>query len=479
MATKTINVYVGRQQTKEGYDQCICWFPKRGTSHGIVNVSLLTQNIKDYDVNNIYNVVINSDTLLSNNETLLGKAGKEWFKATSTRTYPSTVQANNIQLTDLMDMIDMFKTLRDAQKANLNISIIRNNRICNLVQHMTNVLSQRKSIIEVNYHNPKTIGTAISYIRNITKNITNFDLVYSEYMGSDKAIKLYKEEPITVQLNSLLASDLRAYLLKDPEVILNEDGIIDFAEGKIKHNNSLLNIIGKVKEQKFIARLSSSRSYNQIISTFELKTRTLEKDGIVVTETYIPRTVHGITTEYVVSSKKHKKICETEQEFLPCPKSFVDKNNKLISYYTPVKFGKEVLDAFELITGYKPATSKEALDWYTTNALTELINFNSKNYDFSYNQAEVIIKAIRTLENYFKGKLADSITFRKLPNEVRFYSDSERADNQYLGLLDDEDFEAYCNGFEDEITLDLSIAELYDLDVKDTANLVINVKLSR
>ena len=76
MATKTINVYVGRQQTKEGYDQCICWFPKKGTSHGVVNVSLLTQNIKDYDVNNIYNVVINSDTLLSNNETLMGKAGK-------------------------------------------------------------------------------------------------------------------------------------------------------------------------------------------------------------------------------------------------------------------------------------------------------------------------------------------------------------------------------------------------------------------
>ena len=58
------------------------------------------------------------------------------------------------------------------------------------------------------------------------------------------------------------------------------------------------------------------------------------------------------------------------------------------------------------------------------------------------------------------------------------YNDSERANNTYIGLLDDEDYETYVNGFEEEMTLNLTIKELYDLDVKDADNLIINVKLS-
>lgn len=476
MATK--HIYIGRT-TKSGYDQCITWYPKKGETHGIVNVSLITNNINNYDVNNHYNVTIDSDCLISNNETLVGKAGKEWFKATSTRTYPTVSKSGKAQTTELMDMLDMFKTIRDAEKANLDITIIRSNRPVNLINHMTNIISQGYPISELNFHNPKTVGTAISYIRRTAKNLSATQTAFNEYAGDDKGVKLYLDKAIDIRLNSITASDLKQYYLNDPEIKLNKEGFVDFESGTIKHNNSLINVLNKNKENKFLAKLSSSRSFNSIFSTFEVKTRTVEKDGLIGTETYIPRTVHGITTDYIINRKWHRQICQVDQEYLPYPKSFTNNEGKLISYAEPVYFGKEVINAFETLTGYKPATANEALGWFNSKSLQQIIKFNSDNHDFSYNQAEKIISAIKTLENYFGEKLADSITFRKKPNEIRFYSDSERADDEYVSLIDDESYEMYCNGYEDEMTLNLTISELYSLDVKDTANLVINVKLSK
>ena len=476
MATKYI--YVGRT-SKPGYDQCITWYPKKGETHGVVNVSLITKSINNYNADDNYEVTVDSDTLLSNNETLLGKAGKEWFKATSTRTYPTIAKSGDKEVTELMDMLDMFKTLKDAEKAKLNITIIRNNRPVNLLKHMTNVISQGYPISELNFHTQKTVGTAVSFIRRIAKDLSAVQTVFNEYAGDDKGVKLYLDKAIDIRLNSITASDLKQYYLNDPEIKLNKEGFVDFESGTIKHNNSLINVLNKNKENKFLAKLSSSRSFNSIFSTFEVKTRTVEKDGLIGTETYIPRTVHGITTDYIINRKWHRQICRVDQKYLPYPKSFTNNEGKLISYGEPVYFGKEVINAFETLTGYKPATANEAWGWFNSKSLQQIIKFNSDNHDFSYNQAEKIISAIKTLENYFGEKLAGSITLRKKPNEIRFYSDSERADDEYVSLIDDESYEMYCNGYEDELTLDLTIAELYSLDVKDTANLVINVKLSK
>ena len=474
---KTINVYIGRQN-KQGYDQTITWYPKKGETHGVVNVSLITNRINNYDVNNHYNVTIDSDCLISNNETLVGKAGKEWFKATSTRTYPTVSKSGKAQTTELMDMLDMFKTIRDAEKANLDITIIRSNRPVNLVSHMTNIIAQGYPISELNFHNPKTVGTAISYIRRTAKNLSATQTAFNEYAGDDKGIKLYLDKAIDIRLNSITASDLKQYYLNDPEIKLNKEGFVDFELGTIKHNNSLINVLNKNKENIFLAKLSSSRSFNSIFSTFEVKTRTVEKDGMIGIETYIPRTIQGITTDYTISKKWCRRICDTEQTHLPEPKHFMDSDNKMVCYSNPVYVGKDIINSFELLTGYKPASTKEATEWFESGSLKYLVKFNSDNYDFSYSQAERIIKAIKTLEDYFKAKIADSITFRKLPREERMYNDSERANNTYIGLLDDEDYETYVNGFEEEMTLNLTIKELYDLDVKDADNLIINVKLS-
>ena len=233
------------------YDQVIVWRAKKNQAYSVVNVSLIKSKIENYDKNQEYSVVLDN-VLLSNTESISGKNKFNFAKVMSTRTYPcanrETVNGEIIYVSQVMDIFDMIKTIRDAERANMWLGMNIGGKFYELMDKIDNVLRSGVDIIEENFHNKKTIGTVLAYIRRRLKELMPYTLSENAYKGNNKVTKLYTGTPVTVRLNSLVASELKDYYLKDSIQILNDEGDIDFKNGSVVYNNTIMHVVERTKK---------------------------------------------------------------------------------------------------------------------------------------------------------------------------------------------------------------------------------------
>jgi hypothetical protein len=366
---------------------------------------------------------------------------------------------------------------------NYNLDIVSGTTHLN--GYMPTLLVPGSYIAQTKWQTNEDIGTAIAYILKYLRTNSISTEVESEYFGNDITTKLYHSNPITLQLHDL--KGIKDYYLDEKHIYLDNNNNVS-KSWTHRHNNTLLVITGKTNERfnaescsvyykypVYKSKLTHSLLGSIDDAEFQILSRTVQRDDMVGTQHYILR--RG--SEYIISTKWCRKIDYRDQTMFPVHKSFINQNKELISYVDLKRYDAEYIKSIKLLTKTDHILSaEEADDWIKPdcNGYTQLnwaIDFNNYNDGYSYNQMVKVLAAAKKMKAY--GINIDYMVFRHEPETDKLYTDSERADGEYVQLLEDIEY----NAFSELEVINTDINSCNNLDVKPTDNCIVVVKLSK
>lgn len=370
------------------------------------------------------------------------------------------------------DIIDLCATVRKAEKYNMTIYVTRGNTVVTF-NDLPELIQPGGTYNVSNWHTPEDVGTAISYINKMMKAKEEFVEINSSYFGSDKTTKLYMIEPVTLRFKDLNQFNLKDWQLTAKTIRLTKDNEIDYDKRLTqRHENLLVNVVGGYDVSYSAITMRHSALGEQHNVEFDLVTRQVTKDGLVGTQTLLVKR----NKEYVVETKWCRKIYQCdEQEYFAVPKYF-KQNGKIIGYNDKIKYNLDIVQSIKLLTGYELADAVEVETWLKPEVMNYMVQFNSENQFYKLNNLESILSAAMVLKN--KGSLTlDTITLTQARAEDHIFSDSERADEEdvvisELELVNDEDIFKF-----EDVHLELSISEAFELEIDDDYNYTVVVRL--
>lgn len=436
-----------------------------------INLDQIKDLIVGYDPKNRYSVYLDNLPLYTIC-TLQAKDGYNVITATEKRTWFGS-RKDYDKYVKRPDIIDLCATVRKAEKYNIEIHVAHDDVITKFNDIPSSTVQPGKTYNVFNWHTPEDVGTAVSYINKMLKAKEEFVEISSSYFGSDKTTKLYMTEPVTLRFKDLNQFNLKDWQLTVKTVRLTKDDEIDYDKRLTqRHENLLVNVVGGYDFSYSAITMKHSSLCELHNAKFDLVTRQVTKDGLVGTQTVMIRK----NKEYVVETKWHRKIYQCDdQEYFAVPKHFI-KDGKIIGYNDKIKYNLDIVQSIKLLTGYELADAVEVETWLQPKVMNYMVQFNSENQFYKLSNLESILSAAMILKN--NGSLTlDTITLTQARAEDHVFSDSERAGDEdviisELELVNDEDIFKF-----EDVHLELSISEAFELEIDDDYNYTVVVRL--